>query len=115
MCLDKGEVIFSFKAGNQAEKNLPQQADTFPMAFSLLFSMKISFYSEIRRESASCFWTAQTRRKSVTLKNDISDSFSLKMREKCIVNNIGWKIPNDNNAGDSQWRKRNTPVISIHR
>ena len=27
--------------------------------------------------------------------------FSLMTREKCIVNNVGWKIPNDNNSRGS--------------
>ena len=27
--------------------------------------------------------------------------FSLMTRGKCIVNNVGWKIPNDNNSRDS--------------
>ena len=27
--------------------------------------------------------------------------FSLMTREKCIVNNVGWKIPNDNYSHDS--------------
>ena len=47
----------------------------------------------------------KTRSKSVSLRNVISDPFSLKMREKCIVNNVRWKIPNDNNARDSQFEE----------
>ena len=36
-------------------------------------------------------------------------------RENCIVNNVEWKIPNDNIARTVIWRKRSTPVISKHR
>ena len=42
-----------------------------------------------------------TRSKSLTLRNDISALFSLMKREKCIVNNVEWKIPNDNITHDS--------------
>ena len=45
--------------------------------------------------------TTQARSKSLTLRNVISAFFSLMKREKCIVNNVEWKIPNDNIAHDS--------------
>ena len=44
---------------------------------------------------------SQTRSKSLTLRNDISAFFSLVKREKCIVNSVEWKVPNDNIAHDS--------------
>ena len=46
--------------------------------------------------------TAQTRSQSLNLINDISVIFSLMTREKSIVNNVGWKIPNGNNARESR-------------
>ena len=43
----------------------------------------------------------KTRSKSFTLRNDISAFVSLLTKEKCIVNNVWWKIPNDNYSRDS--------------
>ena len=41
--------------------------------------------------------------------------FSLMMKEKCIVNNVGWKITNDTNARNSRLEETEYTVISIHR
>ena len=54
--------------------------------------------------------TTQAISKSLTLRNVISAFFSLMKREKCIVNNFEWKIPNDNIAHDSDLE-----VNGIHR
>ena len=68
--------------------------------FLLIFNENI-FLIIYKGESASRFWTIQTRSKSFTLRNHISTFFSLMTREKCIVNNVRWKIPNDNYSRDS--------------
>ena len=90
-----------FKQGTRLSKSFTTSRHTFQTAISHLFSMKILVLVIYNKESASWFRTTQTRSKSLTLRNDISAFFSLMKREKCIVNNVKWKIRNDNIARDS--------------
>ena len=68
--------------------------------FSFIFN-EITILMIYNVESASWFGTKQTKSESLTLRNDISAFFSLMKREKCIVNNVEWKILNENIARDS--------------
>ena len=95
-------MLFSvFKQGTRLSKSSTTSRHTFPTAISHLFSMKVSFLMIYNDESSSLFRTTQARSKSLTLRYDISALFSLMKREKCIVNNNEWKIPNDNITCDS--------------
>ena len=63
--------------------------------------MKISFSNDITANSHSDFGLLKQEVSQLLSEKTFLLLFSLNMREKCIVNDVGWKIPNDINARDS--------------
>ena len=56
-------------------------------------------YSSVRTNTR--FTVLKQEVSQLLSEKNISASFSLNMREKCFVNNVGWNITNDNNTRDS--------------